>query len=535
MPAGEISAANSQSSSPQLTIRHEPGNPLGETPNAKVENHACRLWIPVTAPAWSCPRRATLQCVAPRQMAQRQMAQPCCATMLQPGVHRPGTRRPQSRGQPLAAFEVVLRRAGDATDPGQRQSFELAAGEEIVFGRAAETDITIPDPERKVSSRHGKLRCDHRDQLLAFDLGSLNGTYLEGGPIDATSGTPVTFGSQLRVGDYLLEIANPREFETIRTSDIGGAVHALIRSLEDAYEGGLSLPTSARTAAMEAAVQHATSGMNRRESTALLETILDDANISLPASPGNLTAGPGVPPGPSNPAANPLPAASPASPVASSPAGSRQASDAGSAVAASPGGSRAAEASLRKLASQLVPGKVLESDEDFETFGQLLQQVCLSTLSWLAKGLQSRGVFAQEFGAEVTLVFQRSNNPLKVMNLEELTHYLLDWREDTNVETRGHYLEGVLKDMTEHQVGVIAGVKEAVAAVIGRLSPERIESLAENAKGWSKSGKVWATFQQVHKELSEEQSKLFHEMLTPAIQKGYLQQHGEDDKSSKKP
>lgn len=431
-----------------------------------------------------------------------------------------------------------MRRAGDATDPGQRRSFDLAEGEEIIFGRAAEADITIPDPERKVSSRHGKLRCDHRNQLLAFDLGSLNGTYLEGGPIDATSGTQVTFGSQLRVGDYLLEITNPREFETIRTSDIGGAVHALIRSLEDAYEDGLDLPTSARTAAMEAAVQHATSGMNRRESTALLETILDDANISLPATPSKLTAGPGVPPGPSNPAANPLPAASPASPVASSPVGFPQvfdadsAFDAGSAVAASPGGSRAAEAALRKLASQLVPGKVLESDEDFETFGQLLQQVCLSTLSWLAKGLQSRGVFAQEFGAEVTLVFQRSNNPLKVMNLEELTHYLLDWREDTNVETRAHYLEGVLKDMTEHQVGVIAGVKEAVAAVIGRLSPERIESLAENAKGWSKSSKVWATFQQVHKELSEEQSKLFHEMLTPAIQKGYLQQHGEDDKSS---
>ena len=200
--------------------------------------------------------------------------------------------------------------------------------------------------------------------------------------------------------------------------------------------------------------------------------------------------------------------------------------------AQSSSGSHAAELALRQLASQLVPGKTLESDEDFETLGQLLQQVCHSTLSWLAKALQSRGVFAEEFGAEVTLVFQRSNNPLKAMSFDDLREYLLDWRGEANPETRNYYLDAVLKDMSEHQVGIIAGVKEAVAGVFAKLAPERIEKLAESAKGWSKGTKVWGTYQQVHKELSEEQNKLFNEMITPAIQKGYLHQHGDDDKSS---
>jgi predicted component of type VI protein secretion system len=219
------------------------------------------------------------------------------------------------------------------------------------------------------------------------------------------------------------------------------------------------------------------------------------------------------------------PSSSGSSPSGSSPSGS---SPSGS----SPSGSNAAERALRELASQLVPDKTLESDEDFETLGKLLQQVCQSTLSWLAKALQSRGVFAEEFGAEVTLVFQRSNNPLKTMSFDDLREYLLDWQGKANAETRHYYLEAVLKDMSEHQVGIIAGVKEAVAGVFAKLSPTRIEKLAENAKGWSKGGKVWATYQQMHKELSEEQSKLFNEMITPAIQKGYLHQHGDEANSS---
>ena len=183
---------------------------------------------------------------------------------------------------------------------------------------------------------------------------------------------------------------------------------------------------------------------------------------------------------------------------------------------------------LRELAQRLVPDQALDADDDAQRFAELLAQLCESCLRWLAKGLESRGVFAQEFGAEVTLVFQRSNNPLKSMDLPALTSYLLDWRGDPAPATRKRYLESVLQDLSEHQVAVLAGVKEAIQGIVTRMSPERVTALAKQARGWTKAAKAWNTYRDLHAELRDEQNKLYNEMISPAIQKGYLQQHGED-------
>ncbi|MGK0303834.1 MAG: pSer/pThr/pTyr-binding forkhead associated (FHA) protein, partial [Planctomycetota bacterium] len=195
----------------------------------------------------------------------------------------------------MVTFEVILRQAEDPSSQGERTAFDLSPGEEIVFGRAPDVEITIPDP--KVSGRHGKLLCDPSGELLAFDSGSLNGTFVEGEPADPKAGTPVTFGSQLCVGDYTLEIANPVEFETINKSDVAGARNALINDLEDAYGYGLDLDEPTRRSSMETAVERVITGLNRRESAVLLETILvgrapGAADVSM--APSGLPGGPAL-------------------------------------------------------------------------------------------------------------------------------------------------------------------------------------------------------------------------------------------------
>ena len=67
-----------------------------------------------------------------------------------------------------------------------------------------------------------------------------------------------------------------------------------------------------------------------------------------------------------------------------------------------------------------------------------------------------------------------------------------------------------------------------------RLSPEAIESLAQKDAGWltSKGAKAWDVYRQIYREVFEEKSKLFHEVISPAIRQGYLQFH-QDDKGPK--
>jgi adenylate cyclase len=86
----------------------------------------------------------------------------------------------------VAAFKLIST-AGD-------QTFELPEGRAVVVGRAATSDLPIYDPT--VSRRHAELLLVN-GSLSVKDLGSSNGTYLNGTPItqsSASDGDVVTFG-----------------------------------------------------------------------------------------------------------------------------------------------------------------------------------------------------------------------------------------------------------------------------------------------------------------------------------------------------
>src|SRR5512142_3290975 len=74
------------------------------------------------------------------------------------------------------------------------QSFELREGAALVVGRAPTSDIPIFDPT--ISRRHAEVQVDDLG-VHVRDLGSSNGTFLNGNKVDTASlalGDVVTFG-----------------------------------------------------------------------------------------------------------------------------------------------------------------------------------------------------------------------------------------------------------------------------------------------------------------------------------------------------
>jgi len=205
----------------------------------------------------------------------------------------------------------------------------------------------------------------------------------------------------------------------------------------------------------------------------------------------------------------------------------------GSVEAGAPGPNGAEEllqasyAELQRLAQSLVAGRQLASAKDVTRFAQLTQGFFELTLRWVVQCMQARAEFENQFGAEVTMVFQRSNNPLKGLQPEDLGKSLLDWTGDRDAQAVRSQLEGIYRDLTQHQLGLLVGVKDAIAAVMQRLSPEAIETMAEKDSGWltSKGAKAWEVYRQIYREFLEEKSKLFHEVISPAIRRGYLGSH----------
>ena len=92
------------------------------------------------------------------------------------------------------------------------QTFELRGGSTLVVGRALNSDIPVFDPT--ISRRHAEVHCDGSG-VLVRDLGSSNGTFLNGQKIDSAKLSPgdiVTFG---KVAFRLKELA-PTPVEPVR-------------------------------------------------------------------------------------------------------------------------------------------------------------------------------------------------------------------------------------------------------------------------------------------------------------------------------
>ena len=109
------------------------------------------------------------------------------------------------RPGPLAALELIA---------GPRYGEELPVPKPVVtVGRAAESDVVIEDDS--VSAAHARLEWDLGAWRIT-DLGSTNGTSVEGVKLAANIPTPLPYGSTVRVGGvkmifHEVDAANPEE------------------------------------------------------------------------------------------------------------------------------------------------------------------------------------------------------------------------------------------------------------------------------------------------------------------------------------
>ena len=88
----------------------------------------------------------------------------------------------------------------------------LTEGRDVVFGREAGCTVVLADA--RVSRRHAVLRL-LRDEIQVSDLGSRNGTHVDGRRIEAKTFVPVRATSVIRIGDAVLvfEVAHARPAE----------------------------------------------------------------------------------------------------------------------------------------------------------------------------------------------------------------------------------------------------------------------------------------------------------------------------------
>jgi len=439
------------------------------------------------------------------------------------------------------------------------------------IGRGETNTLVLADPERFISRTHATISFQAGGYIIT-DNGTKNPVTLNGRPLGSGSQARLGDRDQIKIGDYLLEVAlaplsapAPPPARAEAASKIPDPFADLLRPVE--RPGPRTQPIfplePAAPKRPEAIPADAFADLRAREPS------IDDLIGGIKPSHGSdLLAAPELPPGaPMDRAAagvvDPLdilagtlrpipppsvsdhgpelftpyapPAAKPEAPVKPAPEIPRPVPQPGAPpapapplqkVAGAPTGPRD-EALLKAfLQGAGIPGtpsvKSLSPDM-MEAIGKLLREAVQGTLDLL----RARGLTKSEMRADVTMIMAQDNNPLKFSPTVEaaLTHLLAPQVHGFIPPLRA--MKDAYDDLRAHQLGFLAGMRAALEEVLARFGPRELDkrlsaqSMLDDLLPMNRKAKLWDLFIERHAALTAEAREDFNAAFGKAFRRAY--------------
>ncbi len=382
---------------------------------------------------------------------------------------------------------------------------------EVTIGRASSNDVTLQDPQRVISSRHAAIR-RKADACVLVDVGSTNGTRMNDQSLVPQREYPLREGDRILIGDFtiLFSVQAPQPNGTahsvveeqqtaVQSSDPDGLIYELCRR----YAELQGCTSQEREAALMDMLRPALTRQGAGGAQSLMAKVRDGLSLRL-----------GLP--------------TPAHPPESAPPQS---------VCANQAAEEAAYRGLLAIAQKYY--QRLPSPATAEFVGQLIRRIDKIldiTFGNLVESLQGRRQFARELDVEATRILNWAPNQIKqAENERQVGAYLLDQLsnpQDTEVVMAD--LQRVFRDLALHQIGVIKGFEESLRAVLREFDPATIEAEMDASpvqlgplrlpasfrllKRWG----AWKHFKHKHRRFTEEEVRIFEQILAPHFAKGYL-------------
>lgn len=348
-----------------------------------------------------------------------------------------------------------------------------------VLGRAPTCDVVLEGRELGASSEHARIERLGNTYYL-FDQGSTNGTIFNGTKIRPHTSVPLSTGDKIYIGRWLVtcRIVAPPTRRWRGGGEVDPVAQAITAELQGLGPQGEAAVLAALRARVEAAAPH--------ERAALLAQVE---------------------------------AAAPEGPVRAVITAEIERRDA------------VRDACYQAMLSLSLhhTGREarFETPDEVQRFFRLADQSLERMLEWIVGCISARRSFEDKFSAKVTRFFGLDTNPLKhALTPEQAGRYLLDWSEPRDAEKIKTSLETTLRDLTAHQLGVLAGSQHVVKGLLERMVPEGFEK--EGGGAWlavSAKAKAWDAFCAAYRDLKENETKLFNEVVYPALRQGYLETH----------
>jgi predicted component of type VI protein secretion system len=343
-------------------------------------------------------------------------------------------------------------------------------------GRSDNATFTLPDPERMISRTQAQIL--HRDDGYWIEnVSSANSILHNGRPLSAGMRVTVRDGDEIRIGGYTL----------LASSENDAATAAILRG---------------RTAVIRPRAGNS--------NTPQVADSAPAAEPSRPAEPRQDEVARAV-------SAPNAAAVAPVAPVA---------------IALNPGPTGGVDAQALWRAFQqgagveLAPPKNGLTPEVMAEIGSVL----LSAIEGIHRLMSMRSTAKDEMRAEMTMIQLQGNNPLKVAPDASVALQLLLQPPARGFLPAKEAIQETMIDMQAHLIGMTAGLRSALEAVLDRFDPAKVEaqlttrSMLDSLLPSHHRARLWELYLEHYRSLREEAQQDFQRLFGEAFREAYEEQ-----------
>lgn len=333
------------------------------------------------------------------------------------------------------------------------------------IGRAAESTLVLPDPDRIISRAQAVVA--FRDGMFYVrDQGTTVPVIVNGRPVGRGREMALNPADELRIAGYIMRVEGPPIVDT---------------PLEEGT-------TILRRGTLLSWSEDGTPQPEQRISTVIVPSPAPAPADGAAAPAASVAAKPGAPSLPRTPADDPL----------------LQALLRG--------------AGVRELA---LPGGL--TPHAMEEMGQVMRETMRGMLDLLA----TRASAKQQVRADATTINAHANNPLKFApDLDAAMTHLLAPKGEGFMSPQ-QAVADACESLRAHQLGFVAGMRAALSAVLARFDPQQLEgrmtqtSIADSLVPGAHKAKLWNHYEELYGQIAKEAATDFHALIGAEFLRGY--------------
>ncbi|MBV4366449.1 type VI secretion system-associated FHA domain protein TagH [Erwinia phyllosphaerae] len=345
------------------------------------------------------------------------------------------------------------------------------------IGRSVDNDLVLPDSERAISRLQAVVHVAGNGECRLTNHGSVIAVLHNHAPLARGKQILLQHGDMLGIGDYQIAVSDPTRKQEAAFSDVDPlALFGKNQHLPEDPLGILNEQMPIITPPPEREAAHVRQPQNRQS----------DARLDI------------------DPVARELPHAE----------------------------KTADEGNEQRLLAALMEGMGLESEPGKPPFTEEQMRITGRMLSLFSQGtvalLSSRSILKRGVKAEMTMILNEANNPFKILPSGKTVLMQIYQSQMPGFMPPEQAVRDALVDLQAHQLGMIAGIRAIIAAMLQSFNPQRLEDHARRDGNLPRIGlkpvkkaALWDYFLRHYQNTSGEIEDDFHTLFGDAFLQAY--------------